>query len=375
MSKEAKLGLFVVIVVAVFMFFTINMGALFFKQGEKTFQIYFDSVGTLEEGAPVKQAGLDVGFVEEKAKEIVYNPTKSVDIVVTIRTNEKADIAIDSKASIQTMGMMGEKYIELTFGTSPVSATEATRIEGQGPVALDNVMENAVALTNEVQTTVESLNEIFGDEKFKNNLLLFVGNMESFSEKLNNMMGGERQRLQTILTNIKTASADLSRLIATAELFITDSREMVNENRPAIHKTLANTADISETLKNDVMDEVKFTVSNMNNTMIDVKEFVADLRSFSTRLNTSVDKVDGIIAKVDGVVEENKPDIKDSFSNLKKFSENASQASDRIDNLLKQIQDRDGLIHKVIYDEEMAESTKKTIAQTEGVMNTFSTFP
>lgn len=375
MSKEAKLGLFVLAVIVVFTFFTVNMGALFFKKGERTFKVYFDTVGTLETGAPVKQAGLDVGIVEKKAKETIYNPTKTTYIVTTIRVSNDADIAVDSKGSIQTMGIMGEQFIEITFGSSPVSATAETRIYGEGPAKLDDVIEHAVTLSNEVQKTVKAFNNIIGDPQTQQNLVIFINNLEEFSAKLNNALGGESDRLTQIMANAEAASANLESLIATAEVFITDVHSIVKENKSDLHKTIANTASITDTIKKDIMGDVKLAVGNLNDTAIDIREFVTDLRSFSTKLNESIDEAKSIITKLGGSVDENRPELKETFRNIRKLTETADSASKRVDNLLKQIQERDGLVHKVIYDEEMSQNTKKTIHKAEGVLNTFSEFP
>jgi phospholipid/cholesterol/gamma-HCH transport system substrate-binding protein len=375
MSKEAKLGLFVIVVIAVFLFFTVNMGALFFKKGAHTHKIYFGSIGTLEDGAPVKQAGFDVGVVESIALETIHEPTKTTYIVVEIRVSDEAQVAIDSKATIQTMGMMGEKYIELTFGMSPVSATKETRIQGQGPAELDKVIERAIDLSNDVQITVQSFNRIIGDPQLQENIVVFINNLEQFSERLNNVLGGERERLTNIMANAEAASGDLRRMLATAELLITDVRSVINDNKIDLHRTISNTADLTEKLKTDVVGNVQLAVGNINDTVIDLREFVSDLRSFSDKLNGTVDNANSIVNRVGDIVDENRPDMKDSLSNLKRLTESANRASTKIENLLHAIDENEGLVHKLIYDEEMGTTTHKTIQEAEEVLSTFTTFP
>ena len=368
MSKEAKLGLFVVAVIAVFMFFTINMGTLFLKKGEKTHKLYFSSIGTVEIGAPVKQAGLDVGVVEKMYRQTIAEPTKTTYIVVDIRVSNEAQIAIDSKASIQTMGMMGEKYIEVTYGNSPISATAETHLEGQGPADVDKVMEKMISLSNDIQFTVQSLNKILGDSAFQKSITNLIANLDQFSKNLNDLIGGQKSQFTTIVNNIEAASADLRSMMATAEVMIGNASSLIGDNQSDIRKTVANTAEITGFIKKDLM-------GNINTTTTSIRDFVKDLHDFSEKLNNAAENAGTMIAKLNTVVDESRPDVKEAMHNLKKFTDSANNATAKIDDLLKQVEQRDGIVHKIIFDEELANNAKKTIQQAEGALTSFNKFP
>ncbi len=359
MSKEAKLGIFVLVVFVVFLFFTINMGTLFFSRGQEKFSIYFSNIGTLEPGAPVKQAGFDVGEVSNISLETIRTPTPTTEIVVEILVTDEALISIDSKASIQTLGMMGEKYIELTFGVGQ-SATSETRIEGQGPVDLDQIMGEAMAITKDVRLTVQSLNQIIGDEDLQQNINALIANLEEFSGDLNILLGDEEDNFKSIVTNLSSASANLNSTIATAEQFIADARSMLNKNEKNISATLENVSVVSQEIRENLVG--------------DIKQMSTQLKEFSVNLNDTTKRANRLLAKVDGIVNENEPEVKDIMDNMTNLTKKAKSASERIDNMLKHVEEEEGMVHSLIYDSEFAQTTKDTVKGASGLLDDVSNF-
>ncbi len=358
MNKEVRLGLFVVAVFLVLLFFTINMGKGFLKGKTDHYPVYFTNVGTLEVGAPVKQAGFDVGEVMGLAIDTVHEPTPTVYVVVDIQVSEDAMISHDSKASIQTLGMMGEKYLEITFGTEG-KAPPGTRVEGQGPVDLDRVMEVAVNLTHEVEETVRAFNNIIANEELQRNIVQLIANLEQVTNQINEVVGGEEQPLKNILANTQAASANLKHMMATAELFVTDARDLVNETRPFLTKTLQNTAGFSQTLREDISGPLV--------------RMATQIEQLSGQLRETMEKTDRLITHLESLAEESRPDIQETITNIKDFSAQAKSASERIDSMLNQIQTGEGLVSQLIYDKELSASTKSAIHQTSKVMNNVST--
>ncbi len=353
MSKEAKLGLFVVAVFGVFLFFTVNMGKGLLSGQKRVFQVYFRSIGTLEKGAPVKQAGYDVGEVIGLAPKTIMEPTPTFYVVANINVNKDAHIAFDSKASIQTMGMMGEKYIEISYGERE-EAPENSRIDGQGPEALDQVMGNANNLIQEIYKMVTALNVIFADQAFQKDITHLITNLEQFSREVNDLLGGQEERLKKILENVQVASAHLSSTLATAELFVVDARHLINENRPFLKKTLQNTSDITQNLRDEF------------------PKITTQLTTVSDQLTTSMKSADQLIVKLDSMIDENRPDIKETMTSIKEFTQNAKSASDRVNHLIKQIDEGDGLVHDLIFYRELSQSAKQSLKHASDVLGAVS---
>ena len=87
------------------------------------FDLFFDLVfefgyvGGLKQNAPVYYAGREVGKVGKI--EVLYG--KERPILVTIKIDEKIDLREDSEANVDTLGMLGEKMVEITPGSASVS--------------------------------------------------------------------------------------------------------------------------------------------------------------------------------------------------------------------------------------------------------------
>lgn len=355
MNKEAKLGLFVIVVLVVFMFFTINMGSMFFSQGNRTFKFKFTNIATLEMGAPVKQMGFDVGEVSNIQLTTLAEPAPTQYIIVTVKVNDEAKIAVDSKAYIQTLGMMGEKYLDVSFGQGQ-PATEDALLDGQSQFELDRVIQNTAALTDELMGTVRAFNNTFGDEEFQTDIKLIVHNISSLSVNINDMVGDATGSIKTIMDNIQVASADLSSMIATAETFIAKTKMVVEANERNFSLTLENTAMIT----NDVRSEV----------MPDVVQLMKDLRGFSDKLDNSMQRANNMIAKLDSLVDDNRDDIQSTITNLKDLSSSAKKASVRVNEMLHQDK---GLVHDVFYDPEFSASTKETVKQAATTLKSVNT--
>ncbi len=76
-------------------------------------RIVMDDVAGLKVGAPVWLAGVDVGVVTD----ILFADPKNsneVSIDIEVDTDALKKIGPDSKITIKTRGLMGEKYVDIT---------------------------------------------------------------------------------------------------------------------------------------------------------------------------------------------------------------------------------------------------------------------
>jgi ABC-type transporter Mla subunit MlaD len=166
-------------------------GQRLFTGQKRTYPIYFKSTGTLEKGAPVKQAGYDVGEVIGIALKTIMEPTPTFYIIVDISVNKDAHIAYDSKASIQTMGMMEKntsKYPSANWKKHPKEA-EST---GKDPRHWIRVMADANDLIKEIYKNGASLNVIFADAAFQQNITHLIANLEQFSREVTELLAARK---------------------------------------------------------------------------------------------------------------------------------------------------------------------------------------
>lgn len=114
---EFRVGLFVSLglLLAMITIFMLGGEHSFFTR-YYTLYTNFGSISGLRVGAPVQLAGLKVGFVDG----IRFNPTiekKEVLIVLKIQKKFEKRIRADSVATVETQGLLGDKFIYITMGS------------------------------------------------------------------------------------------------------------------------------------------------------------------------------------------------------------------------------------------------------------------
>src|SRR5574337_774424 len=107
LSSEAKVGLLVIVGSVVLLYMTFAVGKYQFG-GKKGYVLTatFDSVAGIDEKASVRMAGVKIGTVEKV--ELEDSRAK-----VTLRIDPDVRIQRSSEAMIKSMGLLGEKYVEL----------------------------------------------------------------------------------------------------------------------------------------------------------------------------------------------------------------------------------------------------------------------
>jgi len=105
----------------------------------------FQNVGGLNIGAEVRIGGIHQGTVTEI--DLPSRPDGKVTVVMNLKTETHNVIKKDSRASIKTEGLLGDKYIEISFGSPKAEA-----IGDDATIASEtqkDVSEQAQALADE----------------------------------------------------------------------------------------------------------------------------------------------------------------------------------------------------------------------------------
>jgi hypothetical protein len=110
----------------------------------------FQTVSGLNNGAEVRIGGIHQGTVTEI--DLPSQPNGKVTVVMSLRSQTRDVIRNDSRASIQTEGILGDKYVEISFGS-----TNAATVQNDGTIASDtptDLSEQAHAIADEAQSGV-----------------------------------------------------------------------------------------------------------------------------------------------------------------------------------------------------------------------------
>ncbi|HOC44859.1 MAG TPA: MlaD family protein [Thermoanaerobaculales bacterium] len=124
----------------------------------------FANVTGLQTGAAVRLSGVDVGFVDS-----IELPTDPEQERIQVRFSVKADyterIREDSEAMIKTIGLLGDKYLEVRAG-SPAAARvpEGGHVRGRDPAEVaelvaggEDLMENLVSISASLKVVLHRI--------------------------------------------------------------------------------------------------------------------------------------------------------------------------------------------------------------------------
>ncbi len=244
------------IVIAAVAIFSIGKGARFIT-GAEFFEAHFHHTNGLQTGAPVSLSGVNIGAVES----IKFPPDRAADYVVVklwVEGSAAPRVRADSEALIKTMGLLGDKYLELTPGTPGApSAEPGALLKSEDPIDYEALLRRPGA----------------GD---------FVANMVAMTTSL-----------RTILDNVEKGQGLLGQLIRGDE------------------KNKLNFASISETLGriNGLATELEVTAKRLNHgkglaaamlsDRTNGRQVVADLSSSVASLRTTAQRLDRLTARLE----------------------------------------------------------------------------
>jgi phospholipid/cholesterol/gamma-HCH transport system substrate-binding protein len=288
MSREAKVGIFVVLGLVILTFFTFRVskwGGVAAKGYKLT--VDFENAAGLEPKANVKMAGVPVGKVEEI--QLVGNRARLV-----LRIDKEVHIPVDSVASIQTQGLLGEKYVEILPGKrADQMLPPGGRIANtQPPLNLEEIVRKVSLIADDVKRFTDTLAGTFGTEEGKKALAEILQNVREASAVLRKVAGANEERLNRILANIDQLSGDL--------------KDISSANKEDVRVIIANLREFSRTLKEEAPDLARKleTMGEQVGGMVaenreNLKEGIANFRQASAKLDNTLSSAEKVMAKIE----------------------------------------------------------------------------
>ncbi len=319
LTLEAKVGLFVVLGFAGLGVIATTLEPLKFKREFQNlkYSIIFPNVAGLEKNAPVRVAGVTVG----KVTSVEVNGDKAVVKIVFLKPIK---VYKNAKASIETMGLMGEKYVELDPGHPPApmlppgSVIESTKV----PASMDEVMT--------------SINEL----------------LEKFNQSLTTPDG--KNRLAIIMNNVAKLTKDI-------DTTVSQINDMLSDNREKISKIFEDTLELTSLLKEElpqVVDNVNTLTAQLSQMAVenrdDIRQTVISLRKAAQKAPEITEKLDNLTSSLQELLNEN------NRENIEKILENIRDTSQELKELLAKVNEGKGTVGKLFNDEKLYASLAKT---------------
>jgi phospholipid/cholesterol/gamma-HCH transport system substrate-binding protein len=157
MSQAFRLGLFIVAALAVLV-----VGVFLIGSRESLFQstyrlkAEFQNVAGLADGADVRVAGLHQGTV--KHIQLPKQPDGKVTVTMDLDKATRDVLKNDSVASIKSEGLIGDKYVEISFGSDNATPLKnGDTIPSEPPLDMSNLVKKADQLLDSAKSAVTNL--------------------------------------------------------------------------------------------------------------------------------------------------------------------------------------------------------------------------
>jgi phospholipid/cholesterol/gamma-HCH transport system substrate-binding protein len=161
MSTPFRLGIFVVLALSLFAVavFWIGKKQFLFRS---TYQLTadFPNVAGLIQGSVVRVGGTQQGTVTHI--NLPNRPDQSVRVVMDVTDGTRQVIRQDSVASISSEGLVGDKYVEISFGSPDSPAVkDGEHIEALAPMQISDLIAKTNGVEH-IEATAENLKSISG---------------------------------------------------------------------------------------------------------------------------------------------------------------------------------------------------------------------
>ena len=328
--------------------------------------VYLDNVAGLLVGSPAQVAGIKIGEVAEI--ELVEDRAR-----IALSIYKRYKIYSDARATIKSLGILGDKYIEIIPGSpTQILLKDGDTVRFVIPGSdLDSLVETAAVILRDVQTVTGALRDTLGGDKGRDRLNTVLDalvassvNLNRFTISLERVMRENEGALGNAAQNVEQLTAGLRRivvdnesglqsLVTRLERFAGNIERITADNEQGIHETIDNLSGFSKELE---------TITVRNRQALD--NIFTQLDAFSGALAKDGPAITGNLR---GILEENRAVLRSSVANLDRSFEKLDLTMANLNEVTGKMERGEGSLGKLINDE-------TTVDELNGALNGINTY-
>lgn len=289
-AQKIRLGVFVTVAVgALLAMFAVLVGEKLTRQEDAYFARFSETVSGLEIGAQVKYHGVRIGTVT--AIEIDRDDVSQV--LVSLSLKRGTPVKKDSRVVLNSMGITGLKFVELTGGTNESDFLEpGSEIESENSL-LDRLSGKADVITEKVELLVNNLISLTDDSN-RAKIAAILDEAQGLLASGRELLDKNREKLDQTLEDLSQSATNLNR----------------------ISTQLAKTLDRTDSQLEAILDDTAGAIG-------EVRELVQDVNGGVVTLLTDADEL--VLAASDIV----------ASPSLKRVPKQVKEAIDSVNELVK----------------------------------------
>jgi len=314
-SEKVKLGIFLTVAATLLVAgLAVLSGSELWQERSAYVVRFMESVSGLEPGAPVKQRGVRVGYVDR----IRVDPENVEKVEVWVKVNPGTPIKEDTKAYMNMQGITGLKFIELKGGTA-----SAERLDPGSEI------EAGTTMLQELSGRASDIGMKF--EKLLNNLLTLTRpeNREKFDE---------------IIRSTNETVKQFTSTVEESKELVESARRFLDENRDPLERSLISVEKTSETGR-ETLENVQQLVGRAQGEIerADLPETVAALRETNTLIQDRIREIEAkeavdnvtvalktmqrLLEQLSETIGQNQDALRVTVENIRTVSENLKELS------------------------------------------------
>lgn len=273
-SRETKIGIVVVVAIAMLYFGLNYLKGINIFQSTTYFYAQYDRVDGIAATTPVMINGYQVGHVSD----IIFDYTKEAPITLKITVDKKLVVPQGTIAEVYDTGLMGDKAIQLCLGKgnnlAQTGDTLPTRIQGGLMAAVtEALVEPIKAMMPQLDSTLQTLNHSLDSERIEAIIAdaqATMANVKSLTASLNQSVPATMNKVNHIATNFGEVSDELKAVQWDSTL---QNIEKVVANLESVSNQLKSNENTLGALLNDkdLYQNLDSTVQSANALLMDLK--------------------------------------------------------------------------------------------------------
>lgn len=293
-KEQAIVGLFVLVASGLLIATVFALSGVLTKESN-TYRASFKFAGGLEPGAVVRYVGgPKVGRVEQ----LRIDPQDPSKIEITFSVAKDVPVKTDSQVKIYFLGALSENYIEVAAGSpgaqsapsgSVLPSAEYTsladiagQIQALGPEA-EKLLKNLNARVEELQETIARVNELINEQN-RANVAASLANVRGMLEENRPAVKRALANVEDVSAQAKTLMDDMRQAIAEAEKAIKNVDSMITENRPDIEaaiKDLRKALNSASSALDQIDRTLDYNAENIDETLENIRHTTENLKEFT----------------------------------------------------------------------------------------------
>jgi phospholipid/cholesterol/gamma-HCH transport system substrate-binding protein len=250
MTQRMRIGVFLggaLLLMAVLVFIVGDLGRLFRPAGY-SISTSFSTVAGLDKNAVVRLSGVKIGYVRDIRLE---GRLPRVEMIL----DPWAKVPVGSKATLSSLGLLGEKYVEILPGPETSLVAAGGSIESLASVSFDQLGTLIMSIGDEVKGVSGRVQRFLGDDN-EARLRETLDNLSRASQGLNDFLRANRGGLDDSVRAAAKAFRDFDRDVKSVADSLNAAAQsvtaLVDGNRQSVQDDLERMKSILEQMDDAV---------------------------------------------------------------------------------------------------------------------------